>query len=221
MINAILTIALKDIRAEFRSRRLVSAIGLFAFLAVLIFYFTLDGRRDVLLGALPSVLWVIVVFAGTLGLNRSLSAERDSGSLDALLLAPIPRAALFYGKFIGTWLFTLIVTLIVSAALSVLFNIWLFSPALLLIVLLGTVGFAAVGTLTGSMAIYADGRETTFPILIVPIALPIVISAVRATADILNDLPFQDWSANLMPLIAVDLIFLGLAAVLFGFVVEE
>lgn len=221
MINAIFTIVWKDLRAELRSRRLVSAVGLFALIAVLIFYFTLEGRRDVLLGALPSILWVIIVFAGTLGLSRSLAAEHERGTLDALLLAPIPRAALFYAKFIGNWLFTVMVALIASAMLSLLFNIWLFIPSLWLVMLLGTIGFAAVGTLTGSIAIYADGRETTLPILVLPIALPIIISAVRATTDILNGLPWEDWSVWLPALVSVDGIFLLLAFVLFDFIVEE
>jgi heme exporter protein B len=221
MLNAIFTIVWKDLRAELRSRRLISAVGLFALIAVLIFYYTLEGRRDVLTGALPSILWVIVVFAGILGLSRSLSAEHERGTLDALLLAPIPRAALFYGKFIGNWLFSLIVAVIVAAALTILFNVWLFDPALWLVVLLGTIGFSAVGTLTGSIAIHADGRETTLPILVLPIALPVIISSVRATTDILNGLPFADWSVWLPALISVDAIFLILAFVLFDFIVEE
>lgn len=221
MFKAVFTIVWKDLRAELRSRRLISAVGLFALIAVLVFYFTLEGRRDILLGALPSILWVIIVFAGILGLSRSLSAEHERGTLDALLLAPIPRAALFYGKFIGNWLFTLLVAVIVSAALSLLFNLWLFTPSLWLVILLGTVGFAAVGTLTGSIAIYADGRETTLPILVLPIALPVIISSVRATTDILNGLPFEDWSVWLPALVSVDLIFLGLAFILFDFIVEE
>jgi heme exporter protein B len=221
MFNAIRVIVWKDLRAELRSRRLISAVGLFALLAVLVFYFTLEGRRDILTGALPSILWVIIVFAGILGLTRSLAAEHERGTLDALLIAPIPRAALFYGKFIGNWLFTLLVALIVAAALTLLFNVWLFDPALWLVLFLGTLGFAAVGTLTGSLAIYADGRETTLPILVLPIALPVLISSVRATTDILNGLPFADWSVWLPALISVDVIFLLLAFVLFDFIVEE
>src|SRR6266540_10470 len=99
-LRAVLIIAGKDLRAELRSRQLISAIALFALLATMVFYFTLESRPDVRTAALPAVLWVIIVFAGTLGLNRSLAQEHDRGSLDALLLAPIDRAALFYGKLI-------------------------------------------------------------------------------------------------------------------------
>jgi heme exporter protein B len=219
--RAVVGIAQKDIQAELRNRRLISSMGLFALMAVLVFYFTLESRRDVLKAVLPSIVWVIIVFAGTQGLSRSLAAERDSGSLDALLLAPIPRAALFYGKFLGTLLYALLVAVVVAAVASLLFNISLFVPALWLVIVLGTVGFAAVGTLLGCIAIYSDGRETTLPILILPVVLPIIISAVRASTDILNELPFQDWSVWIPSLISVDLIFLALAFVLFDFVVEE
>src|SRR5689334_20156364 len=105
-LRAVLTIAGKDLRAELRSRQLLSAIALFALLATMVFYFTLEPRPDVRIAALPAILWVITVFAGTLGLNRSLAQEHDRGNLDGLLLAPLDRSALYYGKLIGTWLFS-------------------------------------------------------------------------------------------------------------------
>ena len=218
---AVVAVAWKDLRAEFRSRQLLSAMALFGVLAVMIFYFTLDGLRSAQQAALPAILWVIVVFAGTLGLSRSLAAEHDSGTLDALLLAPVPRAALFYGKLIGTWLFQIVVAVVVAFALSILFNANLFEPGLALAVLVGTIGFATVGTLLGSMAVYANGRETTLPILILPVALPIIISAVRVTSDILSGQPASEWLPWLAFLASIDAVFLVLAFVLFDVIVEE
>ncbi|MEP7289850.1 MAG: heme exporter protein CcmB [Chloroflexota bacterium] len=220
-LRAVLTIAGKDLRAELRSRQLISAIGLFALLATMVFYYTLESRPDVRVAALPAVLWVIIVFAGTLGLNRSLAQEFDRGSLDGLLLAPIDRSALFFGKLISTWLFSVAVAGLVSLAVSILFNVGLNLPAWTLVIVLGTLGFSAVGTFLGSMAIYARGRETTLPILILPVALPIIAAAVSASNAILADLPFADWSIWLMVLASVDAIFLVLALLLFDFVVEE
>ncbi len=184
-LRAVLAIAGKDLRAELRSRQLISAIVLFAVMATMVFFYTLEGQRAVEIAALPAVLWVIIVFAGTLGLNRSLAQEHDRGSLDALLLAPIDRSALFYGKLISTWLFSLAVAAIVS------------------------------------LAMYAHGRETTFPILILPVVLPIIMASVNACNAVLADLPFSDWSIWLVLLVSVDLIFLVLAFVLFEYVVEE
>ncbi len=219
--NAVSAIAWKDLRAEFRNRQLISAMALFTLLTVMIFYFTLEGQRSAQLAALPSILWVIVVFAGTLGLNRSLAAEREGGSLEALLLAPIPRATLFYGKLIGTWLFTAVVAVLAVILLSLLFNATLFLPLLWVVLLFGTIGFAATGTLLGSIAVNASGRETTLPILLIPVVLPVIISAVRATDDILNGRPASDWLPSLATLASMDVIFLLIPLVLFEFVVEE
>jgi heme exporter protein B len=219
--RAVLVIAGKDLRAELRSRQLIAAMGLFALLATMIFYYTLEPRPDIRLAALPSVLWVTIVFAGTLGLNRSLAQEFDRGSLDALLLAPIDRAALFYGKMISTWLFSLVVAAIVSVAVSILFNAALDVLPWAVVIILGTLGFSAVGTFVGSMAIHARGRETTLPILVLPIALPIIMASVSASSAILANQPLSDWSVWLILLAAVDGIFLGLALILFDFVVEE
>jgi len=220
-LSAVLAIAVKDVRAELRSRQLIAAIALFSLLATMVFFYTLEGQRNVESAALPAVVWVTVIFAGTLGLNRSLAQEHDKGSLDALLLAPINRAALFYGKLISTWLFSLAVAAIVSLVLSVLFNTALNIPPWALIVMLGTLGFSAVGTFLGSMAVHAHGRETTFPILILPVALPIVMAAVNASNAILSDLPFSDWTIWVLILASIDVIFLVLPFVLFEYVVEE
>jgi heme exporter protein B len=164
---------------------------------------------------------VTTVFAGTLGLNRSLAQEYDRGSFDGLLLAPIDRAALFFGKLIGAWVFSLVVAAIVTLALTILFNATLFSLAWLGILLLGTTGFATVGTLLGSVAVQGRGRETTFPILILPVALPIIMASVNASNAILAGLPFSDWATWPALLASVDVIFLVLAFVLFEYVVEE
>jgi heme exporter protein B len=219
--SAVLTIAAKDLRAELRSRQLIGAMGLFGLLTTMVFYYTLEGRPDVRTAALPAALWVTVIFAGTLGLGRNLAQEHDRGTLDGLLLAPIHRAALFYGKLIVGWLFTLIVASIATVALNFLFNVNLFQPGWWLILILGTLGFAAIGTLLGSMAVYARARETTLPIIVLPIALPIIIAAVNACNAILSDLPLGDWAAWLALLGAMDVVFLGLALVLFEFIVEE
>src|SRR5260221_8726094 len=123
--KAVIAIATKDLRAELRNRQLISAVGLFALMATMVFFYTLEGQHSVQVLALPAVTWVITVFAGTLGLSRSLAQEQDSGSLDALLLAPIDRTALFYGKLISTLLFSLLVAGLLSLGFRVLFNVGL------------------------------------------------------------------------------------------------
>src|SRR5258708_39487564 len=97
-LQAVIAIAGKDLRAELRNRQLISAVGLFALIATMVFFYTLEGQHSVQVLALPAVTWVITGFAGTPGLSRSLAQEQDSASLNALLLAPIDRAGLFYGN---------------------------------------------------------------------------------------------------------------------------
>jgi heme exporter protein B len=219
--RAVRIIATKDLRSELRSRQLISAMGLFALMSTMVFYYTLEDRPSVRLAALPAVLWVTIVFAGTLGLSRSLAQEHDRGTLDVLLLAPIDRAALFFGKLISTWLFSLIVAAIVSFVISIVFNTGLNVPLWTLIILLGTLGFASVGTFLGSMAIHAKGRETTLPILILPVALPIIMASVSASSAVLAGMPIDQWGVWLIVLASVDAIFLALALVLFEYIVEE
>ena len=220
-LRAVAAIATKDLRAELRNRQLIAAMGLFGLLTTMVFYYTLESRPDVRLAALPAVLWVTVVFAGTQGVGRNLAQEHDRGTLDGLLLAPINRAALFYGKLVVAWLFAFTVAAVVSVALNFLFNTNLFRPAWWLVVLLGTLGFAAIGTLLGSMAVYARGRETTLPIIVLPIALPVIVAAVNASNAILTDRPFAELGSWLGLLAALDVVFLTLALILFDFIVEE
>ena len=220
-LRAVLAIARKDLRAEFRSRLLISAMGLFALLTTMVFYYTLESRPEARRATLPAALWVTVTFAGTLGIGRSLAAEYDRGTLDGLMLTPVPRSALYFGKLAVAWLFTLIVALVVTVALSIVFNTNLLRFGWLLIALLGTLGFAAIGTLLGSMAVYARSRETTLPILVLPVALPIIIAAVNAAHGVLDDQPLGEWIAYPLLLVSVDAVFLTLAYLLFDYVLEE
>lgn len=214
-------IAWKDLRAEVRSRELINSMILFTLMTVMVFSLALELDADARQNVVAGVLWVTIVFAGMLGLSRSLAAEKDRGSLDALLLAPIDRSALFFGKMIGNLLFVLVIAGLLLVLLTVLFNITLVRPLLVLVVLLGSTGFTTVGTLLSSMSVHARARETLLPILLLPVVLPILISAVRASTAILNEMPSDDWLPWIQLLAIADVIFLAGAYALFDFVVEE
>ncbi|MBN2305088.1 MAG: heme exporter protein CcmB [Anaerolineae bacterium] len=220
-MRAVGAVAWKDLRAELRSREMITSMVLFTVMTVMVFSLALELDAEARKSTVVGVLWVTVVFAGTLGLSRSLAAEKDRGSLDALLLAPVERSALFFGKVIGNLIFVLLVALVLMVLLTVLFNITLIEPLLVLIVILGTVGFTTVGTLLSSMSVHARARETLLPILLMPVMMPVLISAVRASSAILDDLPSSEWIAELRMLAVVDVVFLLGAYLLFGFVVEE
>jgi heme exporter protein B len=219
--QAALSITRKDLRAELRSRELVNTMGLFALLSVLIFSFALELDRVARQEAVSGVLWVTVVFASILGLNRSMAMEREQGSLDALLMAPISRAAIFAGKLLGNFLFTLVVGLVLLPLMAVLYNLPLVQPWLLVVLLLGIAGFSTVGTLLATMTVQTRARESLLPIVMLPMTLPVLLAAVHASTGILNGAPQADWIAWPQILVVADVVYLTLCVLLFDYVIES
>ncbi len=220
-LRAVGAILWKDIAAELRSRELVGSMLVFAFLVILIFNFALELDVRVRQTVTAGVLWVTFAFAGTLGLNRSMAIEKDRGCLDGLLLAPVDRSALYFGKVLSNLLFMIIVEAIILPLYSLLYNVNLFQPGLIVVILLGSIGYVVVGTLLSAMAVQARTRDILLPILLFPVVLPVLIAAVKATTGILQGLPLEDYQAWINLLIAYDVIFLGVAIVTFDYVVEE
>ena len=220
-LKATFAIIWKDVAAEFRTREIFSAMLVFSLLVILIFNFALEldivTRQSVTAG----VLWVTFAFAGTLGLNRSMAVEKDRGCLDGLLLAPVDRAAIYFGKVISNLVFMLIVEAIVLPVYSFLYNVNLFNPGLLLVILLGSIGYITVGTLLASMAIQARTRDVLLPILLFPVAIPVLIAAVKASEGFLAGSDFSTIYASLSLLIGYDVIFTAIPYMVFDYVVEE
>ncbi len=219
--RAVWAIVGKDLAAELRRRELLSAMLVFSLLVILIFNFALELNPRERQGVTAGVLWVTFAFAGTLGLNRSMAVEKDRGSLDGLLLAPMDRSAIYFGKMMGNLLFMFIVEIIVLPVYSVLYNTNLLQLGLLAVIALGSVGYVAVGTLLASMSVHARAREVLLPILLFPVALPVLISAVRASSGFLQGLDAAYMWGSLNILIAYAVIFLAVAYMVFDYVVEE
>ena len=220
-LRAVGAILWKDIAAELRSRELLGSMLVFALLVILMFNFALELDVRVRQTVTAGVLWVTFAFAGTLGLNRSMAIEKDRGCLDGLLLAPVDRSALYFGKVLSNLLFMIIVEAIILPLYSLLYNVNLSQPGLIVVVLLGSIGYVVVGTLLSAMAAQARTRDILLPILLFPVVLPVLIAAVRATTGVLQGLPLEDYQAWINLLIAYDVIFLGVAIVTFDYVVEE
>jgi heme exporter protein B len=220
-LRAIGAVIWKDILAEFRSRELLSAMLVFSLLVILIFNFALELDIRTRATIASGVLWVTFAFAGTLGLNRSMAIEKDRGCLDGLLLAPVDRSAIFFGKAIGNFIFMALVEVIVLPVFSVLYNMNLFNPGLLLVVFLGSIGYVAVGTLLSSMAVHARTRDVLLPILLFPVAIPVLLAAVKASNGFLQALEMIDIWPWLNLLIVYDVIFVAVAFMVFDYVVEE
>jgi heme exporter protein B len=218
---AVSALVWKDLASELRNKEIVSAMFVFSLLVVLIFNFSLDLDKDARENVAAGVLWVTFVFAATLGLNRTFAAEKDRGSLDGLLLAPIDRTALFFGKLLSTLVFILIVEIIVVPIFSILYNISLFNPLFLLVLLLGTLGYTVVGILLAAMAIHTRAREVMLPILLFPVAVPVVIATVRASAGILSGAEWGLIAGPLNLVIVYDIILFAIAIMTFDYLMEE
>jgi heme exporter protein B len=211
----------KDLAAEWRSREMISAMLVFALLVIFIFNFSLELNPQVRASLTSGILWVTLTFAGTLGLNRSMAVEKDRGCLDGLLLAPVDRTAIYFGKTIGNLVFMLVVAAIIVPIYSILYNVNLFNPGLIAIIILGAWGYVAVGTLLASMAVHARTRDILLPILLFPVVIPLLVAAVKASGGFLDGSPISDIAPWLNILVAYDVIFTAVAFMVFDYVVEE
>jgi len=211
----------KDLKAEFRSHELLTAMLVFALLVILMFNFALELDIRLRSTITAGVLWATFVFAGELGLNRSLAIEKDRGCLDGLLLAPVERSAIYFGKVFTNLIMMLLMAAIVIPVYTLLYNVNLFRPIFFLVVLLGCLGYAVVGTLLASMTVQTRSRDTLLPILLFPVAIPILVASVKASSGVFDN---QTW-AQVMPwinlLIGYDVIFIALAFMVFDEVVQE
>ena len=219
--SPVATVVWKDILLELRTKDIIVSVLVFALLVIVIFSFALDPAPGVIALVAPGVLWVAFTFSGVLGLTRSFALEKDSGNLQGLMLAPVSRETIFYGKMLGNFLFMLVVEAIIFPIFAVLFNLSLAAPALIPVAILATLGIATVGTVFSAMAVNTRSREVMLPLLFFPVLLPVVIAAVEATGIIIQGDAGSDL-ARWIPLLAVfDAIFLVVCPVGFNMIVEE
>jgi heme exporter protein B len=214
------SIVRKDLALEKRSREMLSSMFIFGLIVILLFSFSFDLRVERVSQVAPGVLWVAFTFAGMLGLARSFVLERDQGCLDGLLLCPVDRSILYVGKMLSNLLFISMTEVIILPLCFALFNL-AFRPLLLPIILLGTIGFSAVGTLVSAMTVHARAREVLLPILLFPIVMPALIAAVKLTGGVLDGQAWSEMRNWLQLLVGFDVIFLVLSYLGFEYIVEE
>jgi heme exporter protein B len=221
-LHKVFAIVAKDVAAELRTREMLSSMFVFALLVILIFNFAFDLRADNQKALAPGVLWVAVAFASMLGLSRSFIVEKDRGSIEGLLLTPVDRSAIYLGKALGNLLFIAVVAWVILPVFVVLFNLTAATlPLLAGIVVLGTIGLSGVGTLFSAMAVHTRAREVLLPVLLFPVIVPVMLSAVKLTAAAIDGVPFVEVQNWFSLLVAFDVIFAALSVMLFDFVVEE
>lgn len=216
-------IAWRDLRMELRSRTALLGALVFAALVLVVFNFARDPTAVAAVDLAPSVLWITFAFAGTVALNRAFTVERQNGAFDGLLLAPVPREALFLGKYLANFVFVMVVEAVTLPLFVLFFNVGLGGalPGIALAAVLATAGFTAVGTVFAAMAVRTRFAELMLPVLLLPFLVPPLIAGVHITARLLVDRPLSEVAGWLRLLALYDVVFITLCTLTFSAVVDE
>jgi len=222
-LDLVFAVAGKDIRAELRSRTALLTAMVFAALVLVIFNFARDPTAVSSATIAPSVLWVTFALAAIVAMNRAFTVERENGAMDGMLLAPIPREAVFFGKLLANLAFVGAVELVTLPLFTLFFNlsVWSILPGLLGVMALATIGFVAVGTIFGAMAVRTRFAELLLPVLLLPFMVPPLIGAVQVTTRLLADRPLSEMVGWLRLLGLYDIVFVTLCTLTFSSVVDE
>jgi heme exporter protein B len=215
-------VAWKDLLVERRSKETLNALLFFALALLFVFQFALDADRERLGAVLPGLLWLAFILSGMLGLGRVFLVERENDCWEGLLLAPGDKSAIYLGKLAGSLVLMFVVEAIVLALFALFFNLDLAPvlPSLALVVALGTLGFAAMGTLFAALTAQARARELLFPVLLLPVLVPVLLGTVKATEAVLLREPLADVAHWLKLLAAADVIYLVAGLLTFDFILE-
>ena len=212
----------KDLLLEIRRRESLLAMFFFGTLLLFVFHFAFEIPKERAAEMAPGLLWVAFIFTGTLGLTQLFQAERDNHCLEALLLCPIDRGALYLAKFLFNLLLMLLVEAVVFPLFWVLFNLasWDLLPSLFLFALIGTIGFCVLGTLFSAVTLRARARELLLPVVLFPLMIPVILGTVRGMEIILRTGEFQESLSWLRLLIGFDVIFFTAGFLIFEWVIE-
>lgn len=222
-LRAALQIAQKDLRIETRNRTALLTAVAFAVLVQLVFVFARQPGNVSHQALAPTVLWVMLAFTALVVLNRAFLLEREHAALEAILLAPVSRVALFWGKWLANVLLVLVVLLVALPLWVLFFNV---TPSLALLGVLGLallamLGFLAAGTLFAAMTARTRYAELLLPVLLLPFVLPPIFAGASAATRLLAGRPFGEVAGWLRILVTYDVAFLVLASLLFPHVVDE
>ncbi len=211
----------KELMIEWRGRQGIPVMLVFALMIVFLFNFALQLSPDLQAGLAAGLLWVSLAFASTLGLNRSISLERENNALDGLLMAPVDRSAIFFGKALGNFIFTSLVGLFLLPIFSIFYSQNMLKFPLLLVLLLGLGSYTSLGTLLSALSIQARTRDILLPVLLYPLALPLLIAAVEASQGVLSGQTLGDMSHWIYLLLAGFLMFSASGLLFFETILEE
>ena len=212
----------KDLLLETRRRESLLTMFFFGILLLFVFHFSFDLTPERVAEMAPALLWLAFLFTGTLGLAQLFEAERSNHCLDALLLSPMDRGALFLAKVCFNITLMVLVEIVVIPLFWILFNLrsWEVIPLLFLMALLGTIGFCVLGTLLSAVTLKARARELLLPLILFPLMVPVILATIRCMESVLRAGAIGDAVLWLRLLIGFDVIFLTLGVLIFDWVID-
>ena len=223
MFRPALAILKKDLRMEFRSKDSILAMWIFSLLIFVVFNFTFEVSRLVMLEIAPGLLWVAFIFSGMFGLNHSFAVERENGNLRSMALMPVDGGQIFLGKFLSVTIIMLMFEALIFPIFIIFYDLQLSFKMLLLIpvILAGTIGFTSLGTILSAIAVHTRNQQILLSLLLWPLVSPIVIWSVNMTSMVLGSEIGTTFFPILIRVLAFDVIFFTLAYMLFDFILED
>ncbi len=213
----------KDLLLEVKSKEVVVSMLLFSLLVVIVFSFIFEPGAEYKNDLVGGILWMAFIFSGVLGLNKSMLNETTGGNLNALLLAPVDRSAVFFGKVVSNCFFLVIMEAITIPIFMVFYNINIFGHSVLaaLVIFLGTYGFSVLGTLFSLISVKTKTREVMLPLLLLPLMIPIILAGIQCLNIYIKNGDITE-SYKWLKLIGVfDVIFTAVIFAIFDYIVEE
>lgn len=221
-LKVITAIVKKDVLMEMRTKQVVNAALVFAVLFVVVFSFTMEIGSNMEQKLSGGIFWVSVAFAGILSFNKTIGSETDNGSFEALMLAPVDKSAVFFGKVISNMMFLFLVEIILIPLFLVFYNVNIIGhPLMAAVIILSTYAYSLIGTLFSIISVRTSSKEIMMPVLFLPFMVPVIIAAVLATNVFISGGQIQ-FSYNWIKLTAVfDVIFTAIIYGVFSLIIED
>ncbi len=223
ILKTALVITSKDLYSEWKTKQIISTMLIFSALVIVTFSFAFDPANNTVKAVIPGMIWVITIFSGILGLNRSFLGEQANDSLNGLIIAPVDPSSVYLGKFLSNFLLVILVQIVAVPLLFILFDFKILGHIglLIIVLLLGTFGFISVGTFLAALSANSKSSEMLLPIILFPVVSPVLIGAVQATKIILINFENIASAFSWMKLMAAyDLVFFVICFILFEYVLE-
>lgn len=223
LLRTAFLLAKKDLLSEFKTKQILVTQIIFAGLVIVVFSFAFDPTNNTTKAVIPGIVWVIIVFAGILGLNRSFISEQRNETMQGLLVAPMESASIYLGKFLANFAMIVIVEMVSIPFLFLLFNFKMFGsiPYFILVIFVGSFGFVSIGTFLAALSANSKSSEMLLPLLLFPITSPILIGVTQATRIILSDMSKLSSALSWTQMVtSYDVIFFVVSFLLIDYVLE-